>query len=282
MHRGRDRGDLVIEMRPGAHPSAKYRKGDKHPLPVPDLVIDPHPVVAALRDDDGRLPESPGNRGRAVMIAQAIAEEATRRDIGVRGGGDGFLMEIVVGDLTYRLRVTEETSARWMLRLVLDLAGPGLDVPRRWTDRAKRRVEDDLGQVLEEIVGHADTTQRRIAEREGAEARRLADMQEKALRTYRAKVLGKQVEAWCQAHRIRRHCDELVAAGMHSDDTWVQWARARADEIDPLLDPPGLPDPANADDISEDEPAHFVPSPFARVRREVPKSWHPKRRWWDR
>ncbi len=191
-------------------------------------------------------------------------------------------MDIVAGDFRYRLRITEETSARWTFRLALELTGPGLDHPMRWTDRAKRNVEDDLGQVLDEIASNADAARREAAEREQAEAQRLAEQQEKALRKYRAKVLRKQVKAWRQATSIRRHCDELIAGGLSPEDEWVRWARSRADEVDPLTDPPGLPDPADPDDTADDEPEPVAPSPFAGIHREIPKPWHPNRRWWDR
>lgn len=78
VHRGRDAGDPVIELRPGKHPSHRYRPTSDGPvLPIPGELIEPHPVVNALRNQPHRLPASPHNRSRALMILDTLAREAT-------------------------------------------------------------------------------------------------------------------------------------------------------------------------------------------------------------
>jgi hypothetical protein len=94
----------------------------------------------------------------------------------------------------------------------------------------------------------------------------------------RDKVLREQVAAWKLAEQIRGHCDQLVAAGMPADDSWVVWARAYAAEIDPLGDPPVAPPDPSPTDQAQEPPAAPVmkrSSPFP-----PPQPWHPNRRWY--
>jgi hypothetical protein len=146
----------------------------------------------------------------------------------------------------------------------------------RWADRSGWQVEETFGQVLDEIVRHAtdarsdaDEQQRRQAEREAAERARI-------VREHRATVLREEVAAWRQAEQIRQHCDQLVAAGLPPDDRWVLWAQARAAEIDPLGDPPGMPGPPP----TKPPGPHWPASP--PVSRPQPKPWHPNQKWWSR
>jgi hypothetical protein len=79
--RGRDVGDLVIEMRPGGHPARRYQRSDGETIPVPDVLADPHPVVHAVRNESQRLPASDRNRSRALIVLETLAREAQRRSV---------------------------------------------------------------------------------------------------------------------------------------------------------------------------------------------------------
>ncbi|MFI9455022.1 hypothetical protein [Amycolatopsis sp. NPDC052450] len=278
LHRGRDSGDLVIEMRPGEHPADKYRLPAGERVSVPTELTKLHPVVQALRDTPERLPASSANRSRALMVIQALAEEAGRRGLKVAPGTGDVLLNVEALELRYAVRVTEESTTRWNLRLVLQVHGPGEPTDTRWCDRSDWQVEEALGQVLDDIVRRAESTRRDIDERDRREAEKKVAARAKVVREHRAKVLRAQVAAWCEAEQIRQHCDQLVAAGMSEQDEWVTWARMRAAEIDPLTEPPGMP----AEPSKEPPSQRPTPMRAARISLPEPKPWHPNQKWWSR
>jgi hypothetical protein len=278
LHRGRDGGDLVIEMRRGEHPADKYRRPGGDRVSIPSALIDPHPVVQALRNAPKCLPASPANRDRAVMIAHALAEEAQRRGLTVEPGIGDVLLRVEALECRYAVRVSEESGARWTLRLVLQVRGPGEPADARWCDRSGWRVEEALGQVLDDIVRRAEATQEEIDFKERRQAARATEERNIAIWEHRATVLRDQVAAWHEAEAIRHHCDQLVAAGAADQDEWVRWARARASEIDPLREPPGMP-PAPSEKSAPRQPASVR---MPRPPLPEPKSWHPNQRWWSR
>lgn len=123
LHRGRNSGDLVIQLKPGQHPVHANRPGVGSRIPVPELLADPHPVVDALRNQPARLPASPQNRLRALMLLEALAREAERRGLVVRADQDTALLQVMADEEPYGVQVHEETGARWTLRLVVGLVG---------------------------------------------------------------------------------------------------------------------------------------------------------------
>jgi hypothetical protein len=160
--------------------------------------------------------------------------------------------------------------------LVLDVDGPGTAAGGRWADRSGWQVEEALGQVLDEILRRAASARAEADERDRQQAEREAAERARVVREHRARVLHDQVAAWREAGLIRQHCEQLVAAGMAADDAWVLWARARAAEIDPLADPPGMPGPPPT---RSPEPRRPAPVPVARPE---PRPWHPNQKWWSR
>lgn len=277
LHRGRDSGDLVIEMRQGEHPADKYRRPEAERVPIPAGLTKPHPLARALRDASERLPASRANRGRAVVIAHALAEESERRGLTVVPGTGDVILRVEALNTQYAVRVSEESGARWNLRLVLEVQGPGAPANSRWCDRANWRVEDALGQVLDEIVRWAEATRRDTEEKQRREAERKAAEQARVVREHRAQILRAQVTAWREAERIRQHCDQLVAAGMPEQDEWVRWARARAAELDPLTKPPGMPPPPSGQSALRPPVPVLVP----RMKPAEPTRWHPNQKWWS-
>lgn len=309
LHRGRDSGDLTIELCPGAHPSRRYRpavSSATHPasrggLSVPGRLVRPHPVVAALRNEPHRLPASPGNRSRSLLMLQALASAVSEEE-SVSSGEEDTLMVLVVRGCRYGIGVTERVGARWPQgRLTLHLIDPrntgvgdrgvgrrDSSVSGRWADYAHRPLEDQLSDVLEEIRSRAETDAARQQERDRSDllAKRAAQQEQEARRQqmvirYRDDVLRQQVEAWRLATDIRCHCQDLVAAGMPAGSPWLRWARAYAEELDPLTDPPGPPE----------DPPEDTPLSVARASSAVPmqprplpepKPWHPNQQWYSR
>jgi hypothetical protein len=276
LHRGRDSGDLTIELRRGEHPSRQYRRSPRpSTIPVPDELVDPHPVVDKLRDEPHRLPSSEENRSRTLMIVQALMQAALDKGHRVKPGAGNVLAIVEVEGEEYGVRIIEETGARWALRLVLEVEGTGGE-PRRWSDYARRRIEDDLPEVLADIEHRAASVRVEREARHRAEQKRLEDERQRRIIKRRDKVLRAEVAAWRLAQDIRNHCDELEAAGMPAEDRWLVWARAYASDIDPLRDPPKPPpDPSSPeDDEPRTAPPYQPPSPSS------PKPWHPNRRWY--
>lgn len=281
LHRGRGVGDLVVEMRPGEHPVNRYRKSSRRALPVLDSLTNPHPVVDALRNEPHRLPASSGNRSRTLMIIEALAREAERRGHTVRGGAGATLLTVTVGDCAYDISMFEWSGARWTLRLAIDISGPG-EGTNRWADYVKRPVEQNLLDVLDEIKRRARQVQTEQVTRQRREAERLAREQERLLTEHRARILRAEVEAWRLAEDIREHCEQLLAAGTKPGNGWIRWATRYANEIDPTIDPRGMPNSPNADDIPRERRGRDSSAHPSSPASDVERPWHPNRRWWSR
>jgi len=126
---------------------------------------------------------------------------------------------------------------------------------RSWADRRSWHVEDKLGEVLWEL--EMRTVEARDARLDVERARVAAErnwhaamIQAKSdhLEHRRTEELLDQVERWRRAEGIRAYCDAM--ASTHSDDravsAWAQWARSRADALDPLPSISGFPAIADA------------------------------------
>ncbi|MFV2019250.1 hypothetical protein [Micromonospora sp. LOL_023] len=280
LHRGRDSGDLTMELRRGEHPFRQYQGiAQPSPIQVPEELIDPHPVVNRLRDMPHRLPASPGNRTRTLTIIQALVDAAQARGHRVKSGLEDVLAIVEVDGEGYGVRIAEETGARWSLRLVLQIEAAGGE-PARWTDHARRRVEDELPAVLAEIELRAAAIRVEREAQQRAERQRLEDKRLRRITKRRDKALRAEVAAWRLARDIRGHCDQLETAGMPAGDPWLVWAREYAADIDPLADPPGLPPQPSPDEDDRDGPratlTHRAPEPL----QASPMPWHPNRRWY--
>ncbi|GAA5140391.1 hypothetical protein [Pseudonocardia adelaidensis] len=266
-HRGRDSGDLVIELRQGSHPDMARRRSRPDAIAVPDDVADWHPAAAAEFRNI-----SAGSIRRAQLIAHALATAASLQGLEV-GAAEGLYA------LTFRsagqlcgLRFYEEYETRDVLpdpdaqgsdrryswqrvqaearevpsgRLVMEfdedwhLRGRR----RRFADRQLWKLDAKLRDVLAEIVFRLkDQRERREAaeraERDKQQAWRAAMAQARLdfHDSRRIEALDRQLSGWEKAKRIRSYCDALAAVRDEHDDertAWVAWARAYADRLDP-------------------------------------------------
>ena len=136
----------------------------------------------------------------------------------------------------------------------------------RFADRQSWTLEDrlpHLSREIEERVAEARRVaeQERIAAEQAAEAaRRAANERERTwhrlmdqarellVETHRAAQLRAQADAWDEARRLRRYCDAMDAThGDHPGTAhWIAWARAHTDQLDPLTEPPTMPDAPEA------------------------------------
>ncbi|MFF0467239.1 hypothetical protein ACFYPX_07295 [Micromonospora zamorensis] len=276
VHRGRNTGDLVIELRRGRHPSKQYQPANPSSVPVPELLVDPHPVVNRLREQPSRLPESEENRSRTLLVLQALCLEAGKRQWAVRFGTDS-LLSVVVDEQLLEVRVREEKGARWTLRLVLTVTDADGGVAE-WKDYARKRLEDELPAILGDLRQRGQRLRDRREAAARAEQTRLQQERHRVLTAHRDQILRQQVAAWLLAEDIRSYCADLVTAGPRIDDPWLAWAHTYADDLDPLADPPGVPsDPPPSAAVSTPRQQHvertaFAPPPY--------QPWHPNRRWY--
>jgi hypothetical protein len=134
---------------------------------------------------------------------------------------------------------------------------------RRWGDRASWTLEERIPDLFRELAERLDEGTRedqakRLAEERAAEdTRRAAEERERQwvvlmrearealLEAHRATQLQEQAQAWQTAAELRRYCDAVESehAGHPGTDEWLGWARSYIAALDPLTEPPRVPDP---------------------------------------
>jgi hypothetical protein len=133
----------------------------------------------------------------------------------------------------------------------------------RWGDRKSWVLEERLPHLFREIeerIVKADRVaeeERIAAEKAAVEAQRAAEERERnwhalmeearkrLVETQRAGLLRAQAAAWQEAELLRRYCDAMEAVHGESPETseWIAWARDFAARLDPLREPPLMPEP---------------------------------------
>lgn len=276
-HTGRDRGDLVVRLVSVREEPA--RSESLPAIPVPGTLRGCHEAVRALRDTPGLMDVSGEVRQRALLVAQAIAGECSRRGYGFGLRDDGEpSFQITIGDDAFGFTLSEEferrevadgeklASARYAWqripssarrvrsgRLVLRLgAGYGSVF---WADRKRWTLGQKLPQVFEGIAGRASAgAEKRRREEEERRQRRRA-WEEAIPRARQAYVdqlnrdrLREQAARSAEAEAIRDYCARLDSLAEACDDLeraddirdWATWARHEAERMDPVKHPGGL------------------------------------------
>ena len=222
--------------------------------------------------------ESEGRGYKVGLVADR--RDLDRRGPAWSGEKDGHFT-IATGDFALTLRLHEEginrtwtPPTKWELqeweqrpwtkpkpfthetggtgRLVISVVAPnfGRGWTSQWADRKSWALEDKVGEILAELEVRAveDRQRREIAAREEEQRRlRWDDELQRARDRYsehaRGEALAKQLELWRTAEDIRAFCEAIEQR--HADDdeamAWAAWARAHADRIDPLSEPPRAP-----------------------------------------
>jgi hypothetical protein len=111
-----------------------------------------------------------------------------------------------------------------------------------WADRPSWALDDKLPELLREIEIRAaehrhlrEAAAREAVERERAWRAALDVAHERFHEHRRAEALVAQVAAWERAEQIRRYCDAAESNEADPETaTWLAWARAHADGLDPL------------------------------------------------
>ncbi|WP_324715285.1 hypothetical protein U7230_07785 [Carboxydochorda subterranea] len=234
-----------------------------------DVAVSPSSVDRAMRILDALL-KAVESRGGRVLVRR-------HPDAWVRAGMQraDTLVEVQGQQVQFRLRellnrrphtpTLEEQQARarysWAFapmwdytpcgRLSLEIVSywPG-NARKRWTDGARERLEECLGEVVValEQAARAMREQQEAEERarqrqaEEERRRRLQEL-ERQREEARRRQLAEEAERWHLARRVRAYISAVEQqAKLRGMDTgpegalgrWIAWARSVVDELDPL------------------------------------------------
>jgi len=263
----------------------RYEAQPEHRITVTAQLQDPHPLVAktvlALRkakpDEEGHLVErggsclaldaTMGTIDRALRLYDALIKALESR---------GYRVQIIPGEHrpatvvhigseqvplaivepVHRAAVPPKDPTRWEPkrytytpsdRLVLAVQEDYLNVRGRWSDTAKRRLEDLLNDIVVGLVENAEAMRRRREERErqqrereAAEQRRLVEAQRKQREAVRVRALEQEMRRWRKSRAVRDYVTAMreaaVRAGVAENERvveWLAWAESYADGLDP-------------------------------------------------
>ncbi|MFB7209936.1 hypothetical protein [Streptomyces sp. NPDC056255] len=142
-------------------------------------------------------------------------------------------------------------------RLRFVLSGGQPHRASEWSDTPARSLEDQLAEIAQEVTLRGEAAERkRLDEIEAARQKRIrweAAMKEARVQyaeAYRVRYFESQEAAWRHATRlaeylsaVRTRVDAMPAGQARSEaETWIDWAAARVERLDPLNTPPRLPD----------------------------------------
>lgn len=299
-HSGRDRGRLRIRLVPRSHipPSLPA-------VPVPHRLSDSSELVRMLQRQPQLLDVSEHTRLRALLIAQAIADECERRGypIGLRDEQDPSFA-ITVGEDHFGVVISEEweqgeapepeklAAAKydWQRiplsvrsvrsgRLRLDLQTES--GTRGWADRTRWTLDQKLPHLFAEIATRAADLVRARTRREEERVRRRAEWDDAIHRARQDYVdqfnrgrLRDQLARSAEAEAIRAYCARLQVLADGIDDVdrcaritqWIRWATDQADRLDPV---------GNLEDLGFVVPGDISPRDFAPYMPRWLSPYHP-------
>ncbi|MCX6395661.1 MAG: hypothetical protein NTV23_04185 [Propionibacteriales bacterium] len=270
---GRDRGDLVIRLLPHDNePPAEALP----PIRIPESLRGAADAVVHLKAAPELLAVSNDMRPRALRILAGIAGECTGRGWTFAQRPDGEpTFQITVTEVEFVFCLFEEIERRdvpiaeeldgakyeWQRvrssvqqvhsgRLALRLGERYSTIT--WADRKRWTLDDKLPQMFE----HLRTTAVDVLAARERQARDLEERTrawekavESARKAYVAQVnrdqLHEQLADRDSAVRMRAYAADLEASRGGEADRgvlveWVEWIRAEADRVDPLLHPKRL------------------------------------------
>lgn len=268
----------TVRLVAAVHPNAARKQAEGlEPVPVPERLQRPHPVVARLRDDVDRLAMPKELRRRNLLIFQAIAAAAVERGWKVRDqpvdqrhhygynsarkyhrregefqiGIDGFSYAITIDQ---EFPQSEHPIKAQSLKLDIPYSSYG---QHKWADRKTMTLEDRLPEVMDSLARSAAGDRRTAIAAEKAKVQRqhqwetaMADAKVQALQRHFATTLDQQSQTFEHFKRLTAYCDQLEqrlqeAGPDHPDAAaatqWLSWARAYTESVDPLQALPQMP-----------------------------------------
>jgi hypothetical protein len=257
---------------------AQRRYAAEHPIVVANQLVDPHPLVAQsaqilarLESDRRGFLHSPTDTslalvvsrksiGRALCIFDALirALEARGFRVALCPGPRWLSTAVLVGQEEIHISMSEGLDAAGAPcgGLWIHLSSRRSERGRRtiWADGKRQRMETCLDSLITGLVGLAeDSRNARLAEEAAEKARReqeaakRLEMERATEEASRTRALVNAVEQWRRANETR----EFIAAMERGMDVtlraeaptaaWIAWARAYADQIDPLFPTPKIP-----------------------------------------
>lgn len=270
-HSGRDRGTLRIRLVPKSQlaPSAASLPA----IPVSQVLTGTCELVRALQTQPQLLDVSEQTRPRALLIAQAIADECELRGygVGLRDDQDPSFA-VTVDEDRFGVVISEEweqgeapepeklAAAKYdwqripvsvrpvrsgRLRLDLQIGSAA----RGWADRTRWTLEQKLPHLFAEIAERATDLARARARQEEERRRRRTEWDEAIPRARQAHLdqlnrdrLRDHLTRSAEADAIRAYCARLQALAEGIEDVdqldriteWLRWAADQADRIDPV------------------------------------------------
>lgn len=178
-----------------------------------------------------RIEPGKSNQNGAVEKANHLLKSAIEQALIVRGNRDFAARTF---DLT--------PSGRLVLTVGSTYGG------QKWSDTAHRTLEAQLGKV---ILGVEDAAEEKLAAEERAikerDAQHMRDVEQVKANYQHALVedLEEMVARYERARSLRAFLHALEVAVPHQERTvgfaeWVEWAEARAAELDPLMEPQSI------------------------------------------
>jgi hypothetical protein len=295
-HTGRNRGDMVITL---VSVSDDPRpKAPSEPVPIPTDFRRAHPAVKLARSvkrdrggwidtrrtaDAVHLCVQADRLHRALLLVQALIDEASRRGHGISIGSNYDCpggLRIVVSGHDYEVTIKEpkrridhvptpeeadryrrysswppprwdyEPSGRLEIRLGHDTYGSPLAA-----DRERWQLEDRLTMVVSKLEAKAatDEVKRLESERKKAEQRREWDqVRLRAIKRFeeqhRVNWLEDQLGRWRRAVEIESYVREMrTERALNRDEAnWLDWVEEWTRDLHPrtgALAPPPAPDP---------------------------------------
>lgn len=156
-------------------------------------------------------------------------------------------------------------------RLCMDFVGFSMsERPCTWADSTDTNLESQLPELLYEADARALDAEERALQAERAAKERqerwesaMETAKERYIRAYRGRALEQDAATWRRAVQLREFCDAAEAkfgSGRDQLDEgfsdWLSWVREYADGLDPLREPPTIPD--DPDYINPDDLRPFL------------------------
>jgi hypothetical protein len=270
-------------------PEIAFERQAANHITIPARLVSPHPLVAARakalakerpraygriqshRTSSFSVYVFPGSFDRVLKLLDTLIKALEKRNFKVSESKDSAVQIQILGEpipidifepaKQRAHRPTPEESKREWLVPTYDYLPTGdlqirtVDYYTRvlFSETPKRRLEDNLNEVIVRLIRHALEIKQDRLEREKRHQEWLAEEERRrklleAIVYEKRRIHDLEVEAdnWHDAQRIRAYIEAVKKAKLqkdvHMDDDaftqWIAWAQQHADRLDPLTESP--------------------------------------------